>query len=388
MQINNRSVKVNMKKAFNIILILCLGILIVFNGYFLFKQSGADFVTADDLSFDEQEATIRAIQKAMPSVVSVLVYEEIELSYINPETGKQENMKKKEKRGEGTGFIISKDGLILTNKHVVNTTRSRLPELKVILNDGTQVLANLVGRDPAHDLAVLKIGQPQGSEHLDFPFLELADSDKLQVGATVIAIGNSLGLYKNSATKGIVSGLGRGLTAADNSGNAESFDNLIQTDAEINLGNSGGPLINLEGKVVGVNVAVDRSGTAIGFAIPANDIRPAVVSVREKGKIVRPQLGVRYLMINHELVEEENLPRTSGAWIVKEAEEVTVLPDSPAEKAGLLPGDIIFEINAIKIEGRNNLFSVIQKYKPGDKIGLKIQRGDRVMIKVVTLGAF
>lgn len=377
-----------MQKKLNFFLILFLGILIGFNAYFLFKQKDSNSVVADNLSFDEQEATIRAIQKAMPSVVSILVYEELEASYINPQTEKEEKFKQKEKRGEGTGFIISEDGLILTNKHVVNATRSRIPELKVVLNDGTQVLANLVGKDPAHDLAVLKIGQPRGSEHLKFPFLELADSSKLQVGATVIAIGNSLGLYKNSATKGIVSGLGRALSAGDNFGKVETFDNLIQTDAEINIGNSGGPLINLEGRVVGVNVAIDRTGTAIGFAIPANDVRPAVLSVRERGKIVRPQLGVRYLMINHELMEEEGLSRANGAWIVKKEGEETIISGSPANKAGLEPGDIIFEVNAIKIDGKNNLFSVIQNYKPGDRIGLKIQRGDKIMIKIVTLGEF
>ncbi len=363
------------KKISIFFLVLIIGISIGF-GINNFTNNS---VVADNLSLDDQEATIRVIKKAMPSIVSILVYEDVEMTYINS-NGKETTIKQREKRGEGTGFVISPDGLILTNKHVVDAVYSRVPDLKVVFDDGTQFDANLIDRDPLHDLAVLKIGET------NLPYLELADSDKAQVGETVIAIGNALGLYKNSATKGIISGLGRSLTAGDNAGNSESFDNLIQTDAEINLGNSGGPLLDLEGKVVGVNVAVDQSGSAIGFAIPANDVRPAVTSARATGEIIRPQLGVRYMMIDADLAEKENLTRVKGAWVVKNNNKVTVVPGSPAEKAGILPGDIIFEINAIKIEGRNNLFSVIQKYKPGDRIGLKIQRGDKVMIKIVTLG--
>jgi len=205
----------------------------------------------------------------------------------------------------------------------------------------------------------------------------------------VVAIGNSLGRYQNSVTKGIVSGLGRSLEAADNSGNSEYLDNVIQTDAEINLGNSGGPLVDLYGKVVGINVAKDLGGSSIGFAIPVNDARPVIKSVREIGRIVRPKLGLRYLMITPQMAVDKNLPRETGAVIMDESDGgPSVLPSSPAEKAGLQAGDIIFEINAIKLEGKNTLQAVIQKYKPGDKIGLKVQRSDKVMIKVVELEEF
>lgn len=372
-----------MKKAIFSLLILICGISVGLS----LNNPNHQTVIANDLSLDDQTATVRVIQRSMPSVVSILVYEEVELKYADA-SGQEKTMKQREKRGEGTGFIISKDGLILTNKHVVDSVYSRIPELKVVLNDGTQLDANLIDRDPAHDLAVLKIGPIEGEAEANFSYLELANSDSLQVGETVIAIGNALGVYKNSATKGIISGLGRSLTANGDNGSSESFDNLIQTDAEINLGNSGGPLLNLEGKVVGVNVAVDRSGTAIGFAIPANDIRPALVSARERGEIVRPQLGVRYMMITPDLVDEAELPRNRGAWVVDNENEESVISGSPADKAGILPGDIIFEINAIKVEGQNNLFSIIQRYKPGERIGLKIQRGNKIMIKVVTLGEF
>lgn len=368
------------KKLFSIFLILIIGVGI---GSFLNLDFLNNRATADDLRLDDQEATIRAISSAMPKVVSILVYEEKDYTEIDLSTGEQNKKQEKVKVGEGTGFIISPDGLILTNKHVVDASTKRIAQLKVVLDNGSQYDANLIDKDPIHDLAVLQIG---GN---DFPYMELGNSDELQPGATVVAIGNSMGVYQNSATKGIVSGLGRALTASDNNGTTENFDNLIQTDAEINLGNSGGPLIDLYGRVVGVNVAVDKSGTAIGFAIPINDVRPAIQSVRERQEIIRPQLGVRYIMITPELVGEENLARTTGAWIVADQDNgPTVLPNSPASVAGLEPGDIIFEVNAIEIQGKNNLFSVIQRYKPGDRIGMKIQRGNKIMIKILTLGEF
>jgi len=340
-------------------------------------------VIADDLHLDDQEATIRAIKKVMPAVVSIIVYDYQEYITINLGTGRQDIHKEKVQKGSGTGFLISADGLILTNKHVVNVGDSKTAEYRIILNTGKQYYAQLIGKDPLNDLAVLKIFDK------NLPYVELGNSDNLQVGATAIAIGNALGLYQNSVTKGIVSGLGRSIVASDQSGNAEALDNVIQTDAEINLGNSGGPLIDLAGKVIGINVAIDQAGSAIGFAIPINDARPVIKSVREIGRIVRPRLGVRYIMITPELAQDKELARNSGALILRgEDGSPAILPNSPAAKAGLAEGDIIFEINAIKIEGKNTLLSVIQRYRPGNRIGLKIQRGNKVIIRIVTLDEF
>ncbi|PIR13621.1 hypothetical protein COV49_01555 [Candidatus Falkowbacteria bacterium CG11_big_fil_rev_8_21_14_0_20_39_10] len=339
--------------------------------------------TADSLQFDEQEATILAIKKVQPAVVSIIVYDWQENTIIELPSGKQTTEKQKFQAGSGTGFLISADGLIITNKHVVSAAEDKTAEYRIILNSGQQYYAQLIGKDPLKDLAILKIFDK------NLPFVELGDSDQLQAGASVVAIGNSLGRYQNSVTKGIVSGLGRSLEAADNSGNSEYLDNVIQTDAEINLGNSGGPLVDLYGKVVGINVAKDLGGSSIGFAIPVNDARPVIKSVREIGRIVRPKLGLRYLMITPQMAVDKNLPRETGAVIMDESDGgPSVLPSSPAEKAGLQAGDIIFEINAIKLEGKNTLQAVIQKYKPGDKIGLKVQRSDKVMIKVVELEEF
>ncbi len=344
------------------------------------KLSQTEQIIAQNLCLDEQEATIRAIKRVRPAVVSIIVYDEEEITSINLFTGQRTTTKRKVKRGSGTGFIISADGLILTNKHVVQAGQAKTAQYRIILNNGKEYYAQLVGKDPSGDLAVLKIFDK------NLPFVELGDSDRLQVGQSVIAIGNALGRYQNSATKGIISGLGRSIVASDLVGDVESLDNVIQTDADINPGNSGGPLIDLEGRVVGISTAIDKGGTAIGFAIPINDARPVVRSVKERGYIVRPRLGVRYIMLTPELAQDNKLARDYGAWIVKGKNgEPAVVKDSPAFKAGLRQGDIIFEINAIPLKGNMTLSSLIQRYQPGDKIGLKIQRGSKVIIRIVEL---
>jgi len=366
------------KLLISILLLLVLGIGINLD----FTVPKMNLAGADNLRLDEQEATILAIKKVMPSVVSIIVYEQKESASFNLSTGKQSVTKEKVEIGSGTGFLISADGLILTNKHVANAGGDK-GEYRIILSSGKKYYAQLIGKDPIKDLAVLKIFDKNLS------YVELGDSDSLQVGTTVIAIGNALGLYQNSVTKGIVSGLGRSIVASDQTGNAEALDNVIQTDAEINIGNSGGPLIDLAGKVVGINVAIDQSGSSIGFAIPVNDAKPVIKSVREIGRIVRPRLGVRYTMVTPEIKEEEKLTRDSGALLVKGSDGgPAVLPDSPAAKAELAAGDIIFEVNAIKVEGKDTLLAILQKYKPGARIGLKIQRGNDVFVKIVVLDEF
>jgi len=366
-----------MKKIiFRFILVLIL----ISLGFYLGNLMNEKGIIAEDLSLDDQEATIRAINKVIPAVVSILVYDQVEIVTINIETGKEEKIREKRHKGNGTGFIINSDGLILTNRHVVSAASTEYGEYKVILNSGKRYHAQLIDKDPIKDLAILKIYDK------GLPYVELGDSDKLQVGKTVIAIGNTLGRYQNSVTKGIVSGLGRSLPVG---GTLQALDNVIQTDAEISTGNSGGPLIDLEGKVVGINSAVDEEGSSIGFAIPVNDARPVIRSIIEYGRIIRPRMGVRYMMLTPEIAFDNKLIRDSGAWITKGSfGEIAVYPDSPAESAGLLEGDIIFEINAIKIVGANTLFSVVQKYKPGNKIGLKIQRGEEEIIKIITLDEF
>lgn len=381
-RISVRSVIRNMKNNhYLFIVILLLGILL---GGFLFDKHS---LTAEDLVFDEQEATVRAIEKVMPAVVSIKVFEEKNDRVVDSFTGSSSIVIRPVEVSNGTGFIINADGLIITNRHVVDMKE---PEeegtYEVRLSSGQKYYAQFIGLDPLFDVALLKIFDK------DLPFVELGDSDNLKVGMSVMAIGNSLGKYENSTTKGIISGLDRELTAVDNYGFPHQLDNLIQTDAEINHGNSGGPLIDLAGRVVGVNVAMDSAGKSVGFALPINDIRPSIRSAREEGLISRPKLGVKYLTVTPELQEIHGLSRDSGAWLYNGIQDASstpaVIPDGPAAQAGIMDGDIIFEINAIAINEENTLLSVLQKYRPGAKIGLKIQRGEKVIIREVVLGKF
>ncbi len=340
-------------------------------------------VEAQKFSFDEQEATVRAFKKISPAVVNITVIDSQTVSVIDLGSGSTQSKTEKKEAGSGTGFLISPDGLIITNKHVVNAASSDTAEYKITMTSGKKYYAQLIGKDPLNDLAILKIFDK------NLPFVELGDSSKLQPGLTVIAIGNSLGQYQNSVTKGIISGLARDIVASDQVGRAESLGNVIQTDAEINTGNSGGPLVDLSGKVVGINVATDASGKSIGFAIPVNDALPVIRSAREIGRIVRPRLGIRYVNVTPDLAKEKKLSRQSGALVsAGSAGEPAVVADSPAAKAGIQEGDIIFEIDGLKIDEKNTLVSVTQQYKPGKKIGLKIDRKGKVIVKVVELDEF
>ncbi len=344
-----------------IIVTLLVGGTLVIGAIFLRSDA-----TADVLRLDDQEATILAINKAVPGVVSITVFENID--------------REKVRRGAGSGFLISADGLILTNRHVTDAAPDGKSEFKVTLNSGKQYFAQLIGKDPVNDLAILKIFDKK------LPFLEMGDSNKLMMGSTVIAIGNALGRYDNSATKGIISGLGRSLTAAGDNGQVENLENVIQTDAQINFGNSGGPLINLDGKVIGINVAKDDGGDSLGFAIPINQAKPIVSSARTVGRIIRARLGVRYLIITPELAEERKLARSSGMLVGPgENNETAVVEGSPAAIAGIQDGDIIFEADGKKIDERLPLQSYISQFAPGKRIGLKIQRGTSIFSKIVTL---
>jgi len=351
---------------------------------FNFFQPNIRGLVADTLRLDDQEATIRAINKVIPAVVNIIVLDQQTTTIINLTTGEQTQKTEIVRKGSGTGFLISADGLILTNKHVVGAANEKTGQYKILLNSGKQYYAQLIGKDPINDLAVLKIFDK------NLPYVQLGDSDQLSIGTTVIAIGNALGRYQNSATKGIVSGVGRNIEASDQSGNiSEILDNVIQTDAEINPGNSGGPLVDLAGNIVGINVAIDQSGSAIGFAIPINDAKPVVKSVCEIGRIVRPRLGVRYHMLTPELAQQLKLAKDSGAWIsVNQDGTPSVLAGSPADKAGLKPGDIVTEINGIKLQGKATLISVIQKFKPGDRIGLKVFRDGKFINLIAVLDEF
>lgn len=279
--------------------------------------------------------------------------------------------------GSGTGFIITNDGLILTNKHVVSDANA---SYTVTLDDGRSFDAKVQSVDPFEDMAVLKI------DAKNLPVVELGDSDQLKVGQWVVAVGNALGKFENTVTVGVVSARNRKIEATDDNGaNPESLDNIIQTDAAINPGNSGGPLVNLKGQVIGINTAVAADAQGIGFAIPINSAKSAIDSIKKTGRIIRPYLGVRYLPITKDLATTNKYPVDYGALVVsgKSAGEVAVVPGSPADKAGIGENDIIEEVNGEKIDENNGLVKLIQGYSVGDTVELKVlSKGKEKTVKV------
>ena len=288
---------------------------------------------------------------------------------LQPETEKR-------KVGGGTGFFVSSDGLIVTNKHVVADEDA---DYSVLLNSGKQYDAEILGRDPVNDLAIVKI---KGS---GFPVIPLGDSDKLELGQIVIAIGNALGEFSNTVSTGVVSGLSRSITASGSPLGAEQLSGVIQTDAAINPGNSGGPLLNEVGEVVGINTAVAQGAQNIGFAIPVNEAKQVITSVKKYGKIVRPFLGVRYVIITSDLAKEKSLPVDYGALIVRgeTQTDLAVTPGSPADKAGLVENDIILEVSGEEITEDNPLIKAIARFGVGDRVPLKIMhRGDTKTVTV------
>lgn len=276
--------------------------------------------------------------------------------------------------GGGTGFFISEDGLVVTNRHVISDPDA---DYIVITQDGNEYPATVVGLDPAMDLGVLKV---DGS---GFPALELGDSDALKPGQTVIAIGNALAEFQNSVTKGIVSGLNRNIVAGE-FGREELIEEAIQTDAAINPGNSGGPLLTLDGKVVGMNTAITDGAQSLGFALPSNALFRAVESVRKYGRIVRPWIGVRYVPVDEEVAESEELPTSYGALILGDRNNSGVVTDSPAEKAGLRERDLILEINGERVGERRSLAAIVARLLPGETVTLKVWRdGQEIQIPLI-----
>ncbi|MFA6337040.1 MAG: trypsin-like peptidase domain-containing protein [Candidatus Paceibacterota bacterium] len=339
-----------------------------------------------------EEKVIKTVEEVSPSVVSVAVYKNMPVyqynyqqnlfddffgnpfgGYVVPQVKGYE----KQEVGAGSGFIVSEDGLILTNKHVVEDTTA---EYKIITNDNKEYDAKVLARDPAQDLAILKI---EGS---GFKALKLGESNDLQIGQTVIAIGNALGEFQNTVSVGVISGLSRSIIASDGQ-MKETLENVIQTDAAINSGNSGGPLLNLSGEVVGINTAVASQAQGIGFALPIDLAKRDIEQVKTINKISYPFLGVRYLLITSEIAENQNLSVDYGALISRGSDgSAAIVVGSPAAKAGLKEGDIILEFNGRKIDQENTLAKMIAEYLPNDKITLKILRSGKQFLADITLG--
>lgn len=326
----------------------------------------------------EESAIIDAVEASTPAVVSIVVTKDVpklERVYENP-FGEDsifnfrvpkiiENGTETKKIGGGTGFIVTSDGYIVTNRHVVYDVDA---SYTVIMQDGTEHAATILARDPVNDLAIIKIdGQ-------NYKTLSFADSDKIRIGQRAITIGNSLGEFSNTVSTGVVSGLSRSIDAGGQGIPTERLTNVIQTDAAINPGNSGGPLLNSAGQVIGVNTAVAENGENIGFAIPSNEVVPLLESVKQNGKLVRPWLGVRYILNDAEIAAANNLAIDYGAIVQRGSDrtDLAVIPGSPADKAGIQENDIILEINGERIDTDHPLAKALSSFKPGEEIRLKI----------------
>lgn len=281
----------------------------------------------------------------------------------------------------GTGIIATADGYVLTNKHVVNGAN----KVTVILDDGTTYEdVSVVAVDPLDDVAYLKI-----KDVSDLTPATLGDSKTIKVGQQVIAIGNALGEYQNTVTAGIISGTGRSVTASDGSGyNVETLTDMIQTDAAINSGNSGGPLVNAAGEVIGINTATSSTAENMGFAIPISSVKGMLNQLIETGKAERSYLGVYTVQITPEIAKAYNLPVSTGEYLYSASSYSAIIKDSPAAKAGLKDKDIVTAVNGIKIGTAGTLSDLIGEYKPGDTVQLTIIRDGNEIAANVTLGGY
>mgnify|MGYP001581580270 CR=1 FL=1 len=311
----------------------------------------------------EENAVISVVDKTSPSVVAIGITRRV----VNPFD--PFSLPQSQNSTIGTGFVVSDKGIIVTNKHVVSEATGGY---SVVTKDNQKFDVKKIYRDPVLDLAIVQI---DGS---NLKPLELGDSSKLKVGQTVIAIGNALGRFTNTVTTGIVSGLGRRVIAGDPfGGSQESLDNLIQTDAAINPGNSGGPLLNSAGQVIGVNVATTDQAQNISFAIPINSVKSIVDEFVTKGTVSRPFLGVRYRFIAKDLAILNEVPQ--GAFVQE------LVPDGPAQKAGVLAGDIITKINGESVDNENKISATIQKSQIGQKLELTLWRDGKEVKVTATL---
>ncbi|MES2630423.1 MAG: trypsin-like peptidase domain-containing protein [Patescibacteria group bacterium] len=320
-------------------------------------------------SVTNEESTIASIaEKVGPSVVSIVTTSQAQSYYGTTSQA-----------GAGTGIIVSKDGYVMTNNHVIETAQ----DVSIIDSEGQQYdNVTIIGRDPLNDVAFLKI-----ESNDTFTPATLGNSSTVRIGQQVVAIGNALGQYSNTVTSGIISGVGRPITAATANGQTESLTDLLQTDASINPGNSGGPLLNMSGQVIGINTAIAEDANGIGFSIPINSTKGVLAGVLETGKVSRAYMGVNYLSITPEVAKEYNLSVQDGAYVYS-ASGSAVAPGSPAEKAGIKNGDIITKVNDEAIGDQGGLSSIIGQYKPGDTVTITYIRDGKEQTTQLTFGTY
>jgi serine protease Do len=314
-------------------------------------------------STDVETAVTQTVQKVGPAVVTIVGTIPGQIGFFG-QTG--------DHTVSGSGFFISDQGYILTNNHVVEGTQN----VNIILSDGTEENAALVGTDPYSDIAILK------ADGKVLAVATLGNSDLLNSGESVIAIGSPLGNFKNTVTVGVVSGTGRSIET----GQGYQVEDLIQTDAAINQGNSGGPLVNLAGEVIGINNMIVRgSGSGaiaegLGFAIPVNTAQAVATQILDHGYFSRPFMGISYQAISPDIAASYNLPVQWGVYVTK------VAAGSPAGNAGLQVDDIITSIGDVKMDETHNYLNVLYTYKPGDLVTLGVMRGGQEITLQIVLG--
>lgn len=348
-----------------------------FLGAWVFIQSGLVKVSNQSATITESRQKLGAegevvadvAQRVSPSVVSIVTQSTARTPFGTSTS-----------EGAGTGIILTKDGYVLTNRHVIPDAANNV---EVVLSDGTSYDdVTVVGRDSLNDLAFLKIN---GANNLSPA--TIGDSSVVGAGQRVIAIGNALGQYQTSVTLGIISAIGRPLTAS-NGNDSEQLENLFQTDAAINPGNSGGPLVDLNGSVVGINTAVAEDAQGIGFAIPINDAKGLIKSVIEKNKLERAYLGVRYISITPDVATQLKLSEKKGAYVKGSDNSTAVISGSPADKAGLREKDIITKVNGVTIDQQHPLSSVMAQFSPGDTIDVAYVRDGREQTTKIKLEVY
>lgn len=335
------------------------------NNYLPQKSSGVNQKVVN-----EQSDVINVVKNVGPSVVTVsATAPKRQIIQFSPFSGFTQGTTGGNPQDIGSGFVVSKNGLIVTNKHVVSDTSLTY---KVETPDGKTYDVKQVDRDPNNDIAVLKV------DATDLKPVGLGNSDNLQVGQFVVAIGTALGEFRNTVTTGVISGLGRGISAGDQyQGYVEQLDNVIQTDAAINPGNSGGPLLDSSGQVIGINVAVAQGANNIGFSIPINTVKQDLDAYQANGKFpAKAYLGVEYQMLTQQAALLNSVPQ--GAYVVN------VVAGSPAEKAGIQTGDIIYKVDGAQIDDKSGgLAKIIAGKKVGDALSLDIWRnGSQTTVKV------
>jgi serine protease Do len=333
------------------------------------------------------DPSVSVVKAASPAVVSINISKEYtarrawEDGYddaffeapVTTSTGKRKLLV-----GGGSGFFVSEDGWVVTNRHVVDEKDA---DYTVVMQDGRSLPAKILTVDPGLDLAVLKV-EGQG-----FPHLELGDSASVEVGQPVLAIGYALAEFRNSVTKGIVSGVDRRVFTGDSPRDEEVIDDAIQTDAAINLGNSGGPLLDLSGKVIGMNTAVSDDGQSLGFALPSNVLAKSLASIKKFGRVVRPWIGIRYVQVDEALAKEKALPKPYGVLIIPgyRKDDVAISPGSPAETAGLKEGDVVLSLDGRALDEDHALSYWVTRYAPGDTVSLEVWHEGKMKTVAVTL---